>query len=530
MTTHLKVSTWIMLSLFILASCGQKEGQRGSLSGQGGDGDLSTQSSGGADVSTTNEPVGSTATTGFYCTVTPSKSVLEHGELFTLNISAAGGTAPYNIPGYVSGFFSATALMGGYYNSGTSDLPVSRTLNIFDAKGYVSSCSFSVIVKPVASVSNLACTLTATPAVARLNQPVELKVTAMDGNPFYAFGNIKPQAGSWSVRPGLVSNTEAKANVVYVSSGTRTASTSIVDSAGNRASCDASISVTDPRLVVSAFPSTTIRSGLPLSVSAYASDFDASVPISYSFVSLDPQIRVTPNGNMAMVENLDLNERQFLLAVSASNTLGQRVEKSLWLRFTSAIPPVQEVSCRLVADTGAPYRKGSPIVLRAVNDTNSNPIQITSFEATNGYCIAPYSNPITHTFNASGIQLVSVLAKNTITGRLCNLGQPLTLALDIKNPLMSCDVIINPNESKKYRASLVTGRVPSGQGTGPFDMTVQVDQNTYSLSSTSQPLEKQITFTHAAIRWGSWYHITLRVRDTSDGSVATCDRWHHVMR
>lgn len=453
-------------------------------------------------------PTPAPAPQGVSCTAVPSKSAVNSGENFTVNVTASNAKAPYSIPSQVVSFASTTSISAQLSNSGSSAQVVAQTVTVLDSAGKSGSCNYSVTVNPLGS-GGAACTIANNPESISIGQTVTFTVAATGvANP--TFGYLDIQTG-WSVPLTSQSATQAQVQVIFSNPGARTVMAKLTAN-GSQVSCSKNISVLGSALTVQLTPSgSTFPISQIITAKAIMSGWYPGLPISYSFTSSDPGIGIQTYGNSAQVRVIDGYSHQFDLVVLVSNSIGVLDQQSVRITFSNS----SGLNCEI--QSGAMAQDGSiPFWVRVVGtgemlvidsfDTGPNAIQVGS----------GLSNPISLRFYGSGYQTVTARA-HSYSGQQCFNGNSFskTIVLGGGVGLNRCDVVMSPNPSVAGSYVNAQVSVPAGTGSGAFRYELFATGGI--ASANSGPGFYRVYYGNA----GS-YSVTARVTDLYTGVSVSC--------
>lgn len=491
-----------IIALFLLLACGNGTGTRGCLT-VGADCSAIDVQDGSAVIEPDDDSYDASA---FSCTAVPSSSTVYNSEIFTLNISAQGGSSPYKVPGYINSFASTTALNGGYYNSTGSDRIVTRTVYVADNQGRSTSCNFSVTVRSQSATNNLACTIGVVPENPKKGQVAEFTIDVTGGaSPTFDKFNLQP---GWQATVSKTSAIKAKVQAVYNTPGLRTAGIR-VSQGGFDAICSKQINVMEPKLEISA-SSSVARIDQVIKLRAIATGFDPSVAVKYVYETTESGIILANNGDNADVSVADGRFHNFSVRVKAYNDLGESSGfLPVTLKFTSDVNMACEIQNGPIAADGS-----IPFQVVALNSSAPNDqLVIKYFNAGPGAVkiSSGNTNPVSYKFYGTGFQVVTAQAESLLTGTPCYNGASFSKVIRLREPLNRCDVVMNPNPSLAGQEVIATVTTPSNVGSGNYKIEMNIPGGqVLPGASVNTP---RVRFPNA----GS-YPITATVTDLSDGN------------
>ena len=446
---------------------------------------------------------------------------VESGVSAPIEVSALGGTAPYEILESAVAFNSNTVIARTYENNSNSNLLVVDSVSVTDQAGHVTQCNFVVTVTPEnAPPSTLACNLVATPSAPAINQNSVFVVTASGGTAPYTFSSFVPGSNHTLVS-GLAptSATTASATAKYTSAGLRTASTTVNDNAGGQVTCSTSVNVAAAAAVsVVASPATSVVYGNTITLTATPANFNTTP--TYNFTTTRSGVTITKNGNVASV-NSAVAQSAFTVTVTA--TAGsQSASTTINLSFLNP----SSLPCTLSHTAGTYYINEN--VVFNVTATSGEALEITSFSTnTDATQTASTDSSRTIRYSAAGSKTAYATARSKSTGALCQAGATLSDTVTISTPSssLSCSGYTYYNPSYTYEWFTATATISGGQGLKWVD-TITITKNGNSYSS----FEGQWIDTNTAwlqIYTAGTYVIKYNLKD-ANGNTGSCSSTHIV--
>lgn len=179
------------------------------------------------------------------CKAAPLLPTIVSGSPDAITVAVTGGTAPYSIPTQgsnvgVTSFKASTSIIRTYTNTASSTTPVSDSVQVTDASGAATLCSFSISFQS-APANGLACQLginSDSSLVAGLN--INFTFAATGGTAPYTFSNFSPGANS------VASTSSGSAASATYTVGTTTALVQVTDSASNSNTCSEQLLIMNP--------------------------------------------------------------------------------------------------------------------------------------------------------------------------------------------------------------------------------------------------------------------------------------------
>lgn len=440
---------------------------------------------------------------------------VQSGVSAPIEVSATGGSAPYEILDSAVAFQSQTVIARTYSNTSNANIQVVDTVAVTDQAGHVTQCNFLVTVTPEnAPPSSLACSLVATPSNPALNQNSVFVVTAQGGTAPYQFSNFVPGASSTVVSPlSATSATTASATAKYTTSGLRTASTTVSDNAGAQVTCSTSVNVAPaPSVSVVASPATSVVFGNTITLTATPANF-SSTP-TYNFTTSRSGVNIVKNGAVASVTS---STAQSTFTVTVTATAGsQTATTTIDLSFLNPT----SLPCTLSHASGTYYPNDN--VVFNVTATSGEALEITGF-STNSDATQVSSTASSRTirYSTSGSKTVYATARSVSTGALCQAGATLSDSVTITpvSTALSCSGYTFYNPSYRFEWFKASAVISGGSGLKWVDtITITKDGSTYN-NFDGQWIDSNSAW--LAIYNAGTYVIKFNLKDTS-GNTGSC--------
>jgi hypothetical protein len=390
------------------------------------------------------------------CTATPNPSVTQSGVGVAVTIRAQG-FPPFSGVG-TGTFTESTTISRTYANSTSSQIMLNDEVTILDANNSPVDCTWKVNVLPSGSSGPaVSCVMTANPTSVSLNGYVNYSVTASGGNLPFTFSSFTGGDGAVTTSPFVkTSSTQGAATVQYVTTGYKTGSVTVADAQGNTANCSQLVNVSPlPSISVATSPSSTVSADSLITLTVSTANFLSTPTITYT--TTWPTAVINPNGSSATVGVTNNAAQSFSVLVRAVAG-NQSAQVSIPVTFSAQVPLV----CTLSHMAGV-YRVGDTIPFTV---SASEPVQLTSVivpsDAQTVGSVA-YS-PFYVKFNGAGTKFVTVQARGSVSGRLCNAGAAMQDSVLINNQLMTCSLqtYFNPANAGQTFTAVVTPNYNSG--------------------------------------------------------------------
>jgi len=459
----------------------------------------------------------------FSCTATPALSGnVDAGFPLAVMVKAIGGSAPYSIPGVIGNFASFTNVTRTYANNTNNSIVVNDQFTVADSTGALATCSFAVTVKPENNPppSSVTCAMTASNENPTVNSEVTYTMTAANGDVPYDFSNFAGGDNVVIVSPMIkISSTQARATVRYTTSGAKSASAIVTDHTNDQASCNKSITVrSNPSMTVAASPSSVVEVGQTITLTASVANF-VSTP-TVTFTTSEPNIQISPSGLTATVRATDTSAHTFTVRVRATQG-SDVVTVDVPLQFTAQLP----LNCSITHPVST-YYVGDTVTF-TINSTPNEPLEVTQITIQDGTVISsPSANPIRAQFNSAGTKTISVKARSTTSGRVCNSGNFVTDTVFINaTQTLNCSAQTYYNPS--YVGEFFTGYVYPNQNSS-FVRIERIDSNVPITGGYDVLADK--TSARMIVYNAGTFTFTFYIRDTLTNQTANCSTQHTVWR
>ncbi|MBI1860153.1 MAG: VCBS repeat-containing protein [Deltaproteobacteria bacterium] len=366
----MRLNAWLFafgISFFaLLAGCTANNGQcRGSISGSANSACVVANTQATLPTPIVQPVVSTSALTCSAAVISSTGQIVsqvQSGQQLSIQVNAAGGVAPYSVPTLVTSFASQTTIAGSYTNSGSTNLTVTKQIQVTDSRNASAFCSLNLTILPAGVVdggNNLACNIAVNPTSPSVGQTTQITVNVVNGSGTTTFSSLYPQMGwsnpDWAVPVTSISNSQGAVSggIQYTQPGNRVMSTSITNN-GQTVTCSSLVNVTGGNGgggsgLISL--SSTVN-GVAGQVAPIGSNFlvtaisTMTAPVTYQFSTVGSGIQILPNGNSATVRATDSLSHDFILSVTATSASGQTATGTIELLFGNGIN-INPLACNL---------------------------------------------------------------------------------------------------------------------------------------------------------------------------------------
>lgn len=515
---------------------------------------------GGTSSTTSNPNTQSLTVAAFSCTVTPDKTsavgahhvgnAIVGGEIVSLAIQATGGTGLYAVPGFVSSFSGTTSISGYFLNDTSSDLAITRSVNVTDSSGAITSCSFNITITPASgSGGNLACSIIPSTYSPQVGETVSFTVNAWTWAPSsnaFTFGEFFPRTGEASKVLDSVSGSTATVSHVYASTWINRP-----DLANVTGSADPAVWVTNgvdsvwcqlPYVYMSILPATaTLNVELTRDAVDYnnliTAELDAEglgdlsgvyyfASILSSTVGSASGIQITQDINKEIfkIKRIDSANHKFKVRFTATNGL-----KSVSVDRNISLPA--PMNCTITPPAVAYATEQADFTINASIAGHAQSVQITQLTAAGATSTVKVNGSPAHakvTFPSSGYYTVQVKAVKTGNSSIaCNDNEAFSKRIYVypaPSTLVGCEVDTNVTRAKvgsPVRVD-VTRKGGCGDMTG-YNVNVTASGNTTVLQNV---YITDVDTKSKQIRWNAAGDslITATVQEISTGHTVSCQK------
>lgn len=467
------------------------------------------------------------------CTATVNGTSVLPGQPITIDVKGLSGVAPYSISGVSSNFSSFTTITRTYTNNTNLQIVVQDSVTVADSQGHSATCGFQLTV--LASGGNngsLACQIVGSQDNVLPDTAVTYTMVA-NGTGAISFSNFQGGDSAVVVSPlASVNPLTATASVKYTTTGTKSASVLVMDSAGNAATCvDTTVVRGNPSINVLASPAASVPVGTSINLAATVSNF-ASTP-TITMTTTESGIVITPvNSTTMKVDALDgLAHSSFIVVVKAQ-TATETATVNATLSFTSGSSSGGTLSCAFEIPN-LTYNVGDIISVN-VKATSGEALNVTAFYAPGAEQVESFAAwPALLKYSTTGTKNLYAYAQSSSTGKLCNNGALLQASVTVQSGSSSsgtCSVVSSPNPSGEWE--WFTIRVTPGPSIAVGSFRIQVIDATSNTTGGRgygewQYGSDQLTAYARMYDWDS-YQLKATIKNDTTGATQTCTTQHQV--